>query len=344
MLEFVSRPLAAKIVDFCTSRLNDAEAVDVPQELRAFVADKRQYPFNIARHFPDGITWFSPNQPWFFRSILSDEEKLSKLKEGDAFILSGSGMSAYYFQEGNYKKFEPEDVDYLKKTQEIVKEQLGAGKWVLGICFGGQLAVGAVGGKLGRLPIKDNGKTVTEAGWLGQALTDAGKEDPVFNHLSETFFAPHFHSDYVAELPKVGTVIETASGRITVVKAEKLAVRKGYLDTEGLKNIDTEYIQASVVEFDNGAKLYQIQPHPEMATPDKANFLIRQNPWLRSEMGEEYYQQASKIPQDADFSLSRVITSFVEQARGDLEKRWGVTFLRSLAAQNLDQFIPYLLA
>lgn len=344
MLEFAPRPLIVKIVDFCTSRLKDVEAANIPQELRAYVADKRQYPFNIARHFPDGVSWFSPDQPWFFRSIMSSEEQMLKVKEGDTFILSGSGMSAYYFQEGNYDNFEPEDVDYLKKTQEIVKEQLGAGKWVLGICFGGQLAVGAIGGKLGRLPIKDNGNTVTEAGWLEQTLTDAGKKDPVFNHLPETFFAPHLHGDYVAGLPKVGTVVETTSGKITVVRAEKLAVRKGYLDTEGLKNVDTGYIQASVVEFDNGARLYQIQPHPEMATPDKANFLVRQNPWIRNEMGEEYYQQANNIVPNADFSVSRVVTSFVEQARENLEKRRNITFLRSVVAQNLDQFIPYMLA
>ena len=343
MSENAPRPFIAKIIDFNPARKNAAEAANIPENLRVFVADKRQYPFNIAKHFPNGVSWFSPDQPWFFRSIMSDPNQVSYVNKSDTLILSGSGMSAYHFQEGNYDTFKSEDVEYLRTTQEIVRNQLGAGKWVLGICFGGQVAVGAVGGRIGRLPTKDNGQTVTEAGWLDQTLTDAGKADPIFAQLPETFFAPHLHSDYVAELPKVGDAIETSSGKITIIKAEKLAVRKGYLDSEGLKDTDTEFIQASVIEFDNGAKLYQIQPHPEMSTADKANFLVRQNPWIAKEMGNTYYEHAKTIPLDADFSVSKIITNFTEQARNSLEKKQQVTFLRSVIAQNLEQFIPYLL-
>ena len=343
MAEITPRLLIAKIIDFNPTRMNDAEAANIPQELRTFVADKRQYPFNISRHFPNGVSWFSPDQPWFFRSVMADQEQVAKVKQSDTLILSGSGMSAYYFQEGNYDKFKPEDAEYLKKSQEIVRDQLGAGKWVLGICFGGQLAVSAVGGKIGRLPTIANGNTVTEAGWLDHALTEAGKNDPVFNTLPEKFYAPHLHSDYVAQLPRVGDVVETSSGKIKVKKSEVIAIRKGYLDTEGLKNPDTEYIQACVIEFDNGAKLYQIQPHPEMATSDKSNFLVRQNPWIAKEMGEQYYEKAKKVPPDTDFSVSKIITNFIEQSREALEKKQQITLLRSTIAQSLDQFIPYLL-
>jgi len=343
MPEKTARPFVAKIVDFNPARMTDSEAVNIPERFRDLVGDKRQYPFNIAKHFPNGVSWFSPDQPWFFRYVMSNPDSVAKINQSDTLILSGSGMSAYYFQEGNFDKFKSEDVEYLKTTQEIVRNQLGAGKWVLGICFGGQVAVGAVGGRIGRLPTKDNGMAVTEAGWLDQSLTEAGKTDPVFTGLPEKFFAPHLHSDYVTKLPKIGDTVETSSGKIKVVKAEKLAVRRGYLDSDGLKDADKEFIQACIIEFDNGAKLYQIQPHPEMATADKANFLVRQNPWIAKEMGDKYYEQAKIIPSTADFSVSRVITNFIEQARESLEKRQRVTFLRSAIAQNLDELIPYLL-
>ena len=343
MSEKTARPFVAKIVDFNPTRMSDSEAANIPEHLRSLVGDKRQYPFNIAKHFPNGVSWFSPDQPWFFRYVMSNPDSVAKINQSDTLILSGSGMSAYHFQEKNYDKFKPEDVEYLKTTQEIVRNQLGTGKWVLGICFGGQVAVGAVGGRIGRLPTKENGQTVTEAGWLDQSLTEAGETNPVFAGLPEKFSAPHLHSDYITELPKVGETVETSSGKIKVTRAEKLAIRRGYLDSEGLKDTDKEFIQASIIEFDNGAKLYQIQPHPEMATADKANFLVRQNPWIAKEMGDKYYEQAKIIPSTADFSVSKVITNFIEETRAYLEKKQQVTFLRSAIAQNLDELAPYLL-
>src|SRR3990167_8900565 len=218
------RPMATGIIDFNPVRMNKAEAKAIPPTLRDFVADKRQYPFNIARHFPDGVSWLSPDQPWFFRKIMSNPDQLAKLSESDTLILSGSGMSAYHFQEGDLNQFIPEEIEHLKKTQELIRDYLGAGKWTLGICFGGQLAVHAIGGKLGRLPTKSNGHSVVEAGWLKQRLTTAGEEDAVFGPLPKAFFAPHLHSDYVEELPAVGTVVSTSSGDITVTKAEILAL------------------------------------------------------------------------------------------------------------------------
>src|SRR3989344_3467973 len=164
MSENSPRPFQTKIIDFNPSRMNEDEARNIPLELRPFVADKRQYPFNIARHFPTGILWFNPNQPWFYRNIISSEHEIASLSQNDTLILSGSGMSAYHFQEGNFNKLpKPEDVNLLRRTEQLVRDQLGEGKWVLGICFGGQLAVHAIGGRIGRLPTKENGNTVTEA-------------------------------------------------------------------------------------------------------------------------------------------------------------------------------------
>ncbi len=72
------RPFVARILDFNPSRMTSAEADErkIPNYLRDIVGDKRQYPFNIARHFPQGVLWFDQNEPWFFRYILTDPQKL----------------------------------------------------------------------------------------------------------------------------------------------------------------------------------------------------------------------------------------------------------------------------
>lgn len=333
------------IIDFNPNRMtrDQTENIGMPEELRVILGDFRQYPLNIAQHFPEGVIWFSQDKPWFYRDIFSNPDHIASLQNNEVLILSGSGMSAYKFQERTINEFTSEDLEYLGKSQKIIKNMLGQGKWILGICFGGQLAIHAVGGKLGRLPEDESGISITEAGWLDHRLTDAGKYDEIFSLLPDNFSAPQLHNDFVAALPKVGTIIETTDNPIKVVRSEVLAIRKGFLGRNGIQNYDQDYIQASLVEFNNGARLYQLQPHPEMASPKKANFLVRQNPWIEGEMGEKYFQQALTVPDDADFSISNVITLFIESARSFYERRDALVFARSVVGQKLDQFIPYLL-
>lgn len=338
-----TRPLSAGIVDFNPKRMTPEEATahKIPEELRNHLADWLRYPLNIARHLPEGVSWFSAEQPWFFCLVMSNETRVKQLKQSDILILSGSAMSAYKNQEGDKTAFTAENRERLKKAQELIRNHLGESKWILGICFGGQLAIHAIGGKIGRLPTNEFSNAVTEAGWLDHRLTEAGKEDNVFRYLPTTFSAPHLHNDYVIELPQIGTKIETKSGKITVTKARVLAIRHGYKDKDGLKNKDTAYIHASVIEFNNGARLYQIQPHPEMATPDKVNFLVRMSQWLSSdeEMGEAYYQQALSVPNDADFAIANIIPRFIVEAKKHLEATKGLAFAPEATNPNLNQYL-----
>lgn len=334
----IGRPLSAGMLDFNPKRMTSDEAVahGIPSELQNLIADWCQYPLNIASHFPDGVSWFSAEQPWFFRSVLSNEKQTQQLEDSDVLILSGSGMSAYRFQEEPGKHYSPEDKKYLEKSEELVKNHLGEGKWILGICFGGQLGMHAIGGSIGRLP-----GTVTEAGWLEHELTPQGKQDEIAGQLPQHFFAPHFHNDYVEALPKVGSIVHTDHGDITVTKADILAIRRGYLDKEGLKNGDTEYIMASVVEFNNGARYYQIQPHPEMATAGKANFLVRMNPWLagENEMGSDYYQKALTTPSNVNYSIVEVIPRFIQKAKEYLEEQRGIQFIEATATREILKYL-----
>lgn len=329
------RPFIVGIIDFNPKRMASQEAsvFGIPDTLIGQLGDYRQYPPNIARHFPEGVSWYRSDQPWYFADVMTKDENVKHLRESDILILSGSGLSAHGFQQGKMSK---EYRSSLERSQEVIRDHLGEGKWILGICFGGQLAVHAVGGEIGRLP-----EGVTEAGWLDHRLTEDGRQDEVFGHLPDNFSAPHFHNDFISKLPSTGTRIHTASGDIEVIKAETLTIRHGHQDKDGLKNSDTEYIMASVIEFNNGAKLYQIQPHPEMATPEKANFLVRMNQWLGkdSEMGKKYYENALSVPKGADFSVTQVIPNFVIAAQRHLEDQRGTTFLKAAAVQGIFQYL-----
>lgn len=330
-----SRPLSAGIIDFNPKRMSpdEAHAHGIPDDLIEHLGDWRQYPPNIAQHFPEGVSWFRAEQPWYFGSVMADKKHLQRLRTSDVLILSGSGLSAHHYQHGEISE---EYRSALKKSQEVIRDHLGEGKWILGICFGGQLAIHAVGGDIERLP-----NNITEVGWLPHQLTTDGKRDEIFSVLPNTFFAPHLHNDYVEKLPPVGTKIQTSSGEIEVVLADILATRAGYQDKTDLANAETNYVMASVVEFNNGARLYQIQPHPEMSTPQKANFLVRMNPWVgkANEMGAVYYQNALTIPEGANFSVAQIIPNFVRRAQRHSEQQHGVIFIKATLLRNLFQYL-----
>ena len=256
---------------------------------------------------------------------------LANLKKSDVLFLSGSGRSVYKFQQGEE---EAKYAEPLRKTQEVVRDLLGEGKWVFGGCYGGQAAMLAVGGQIGRLP-----EGVTEAGWLSQTLTPAGEKDEVFGFLPPTFYAPHFHNDYVKRLPVVGSVVETASGPIRVRSSEVLATRRFYLDRTGDHPHQGGFIMASVITFENGARLYQVQAHPEMATAQYANFLVRMNPWLRDEMGEAYYLKALEVFTDADYSVAKLIPSFIREAKKQIDARRQFDVVSTASVQNLFRYM-----
>ena len=336
----------AQIIDFNPRRMNTEEAAGIPTDLRPLVADKRQYPLHIGSLLPTDVAWYSPGHPWFFRDVLSNSRETDELNKANVLILTGSGMSAFQYQNISFAEGPPGFEDTLLMiTEQKVKDFMAQGKSVFANCFGGQLGVLALGGKIGRLPEVVPGTTTTEAGWLSQRLTEAGKRDPIFGNgnLPEQFYAPHFHNDYVAELPPVALMIPTDSGRMFVVKSEVLAVRNGYLGKNGLEHPEQEFIMASVIEVDTGAVLYQVQAHPEMSVRQYANFLVRQNPWLADEMGSEYYEQALTVPEEADFSAANIIPNFIALARERYEASQKIMFSRAAIAQNLGALYQHMI-
>lgn len=332
----------AGIIDYNPSLMTPDEvgAMGMPPELYNHLADKRQYAPTIASHFPYGVAWFDLEHPWRVDLAMKDRIHIDNLKNSDVLFLSGGGQSAYKYQEKIPGVFTPQEISNFDRSQEVTRSVLGRGRWVFGICLGGQVAEMAVGGKIGRLPEDESGKAPTEAGWLSHHLTSLGRKDEVFWNLPSKFYAPHLHSDFVEKLPKAGHKVQTENGVITVTKSWVLATRNGYLYKGVIQRPYLSYIQASLVEFDNGARLYQIQPHPEMATPKKANFLVRQNrSWLEKEMGSEHFAEAMKVPSDADFSVAKTITAFVDKARRRAQELEAVDFVAATLPLAIEQYL-----
>ena len=212
----LDEPFSAEILDFNLKRMSPEQLAGhgIPAELGEYVGDYRQYPPRIALALPEGVRWYREGNPWFYKDALNVSHP-----HDDCLILSGSGMSAHRYQEGALET-DPENIALLEVAQQRIRDYLGVGKWVLGIRFGGQLAMHSVGGRVGRLP----GNT-TEAGWLPHTLTQDGHQDEVFSALPHVFYAPHFHNDFVLALPSPGTDIHSEMGSTRVKRARVLATR-----------------------------------------------------------------------------------------------------------------------
>jgi GMP synthase-like glutamine amidotransferase len=205
----------------------------------------------------------------------------------DALILSGSKLSATYYQRMKKQgKIEGDDYIYVDKFAEQLSDYDGP---VLGICFGNQLLAHSMGSELDRLE-------QTEVGYLPHELTSYGKRDRVFGHLNDTFYGAHMHRDFVKTLP-IGE---------NVSLSHCLAKRNGMIHAFGVL-----YYGGN----DRGRVMrYGVQPHPEMSTPDSASFFptIRKG-LLTIELGPEEVEKALVIPSGADFEFSKIITNFVSE-------------------------------
>ena len=110
----------------------------------------------------------------------------------DAVVSMGGPMNVY--EEDKYP-FLAEETVFLSRCFE---KELP----VLGICLGAQLMAKAAGAKVTKAPQE-------ETGWYNVSLTGAGKEDPFFKDLPESFAVFQLHGDTFA-IPQDATLLATA--------------------------------------------------------------------------------------------------------------------------------------
>ncbi|QDE85193.1 glutamine amidotransferase [Myxococcus xanthus] len=101
----------------------------------------------------------------------------------DAVMMTGSPLSV--------TALEP----WMKRAADFMVEAGERGTPVLGVCFGQQLLAHAYGGRVSRNP---QGR---ETGSVEVTLTEAGKQDPLFDGVPERFIAQATHEDIVSHIP-----------------------------------------------------------------------------------------------------------------------------------------------
>jgi GMP synthase-like glutamine amidotransferase len=160
--------------------------------------------------------------------FLTAEEIIEIASKADAVLLGGMGEGG--FEETN--PFKKNDFDIMRNKMEIVINHLvNIGKPMLGTCFGHQLLIDVLGGKID--------KAQSETGITTITLNEEGIKDPIFEGMGENFQAIVGHKSSVVAIPENVTVL--ASSAICQVQAFR---------------------------YNHASKIYGFQFHPEMNVQD----------------------------------------------------------------------------
>lgn len=162
----------------------------------------------------------SPGQIRVF-DLLAGRLSRKDFAETDLFLLGGSG---HYSAAGEGK--------WLNRALETLRQVHDSGKPTFASCWGFQALARAMGGRV------VNDLKHAELGTHQLFLTEAGRADPVFGPLGESFHAQMGHEDRVVELPPGATLL--ASSRL---------------------------VENQAYRFDD-APIYCTQFHPELNTSD----------------------------------------------------------------------------
>jgi GMP synthase (glutamine-hydrolysing) len=125
--------------------------------------------------------------------LLSGRPGGRELLEADMFLLGGSG---HYSVAG--------EGEWLERALDTLRWIHDSGKPTFASCWGFQAMARAMGGKV------VNDLSRAEVGTHRLFLTEAGKKDPVFGPLGETFWGQMGHEDRVAELPPGVTLLASS--------------------------------------------------------------------------------------------------------------------------------------
>ncbi len=111
-------------------------------------------------------------------TMLYEEALFPGQRDYDLLIIMGGPMGIQDEQE----------YPWLKQEKQFIKDAVGSGKPVIGICLGAQLLAECLGAAVRKNRFK-------EIGFFDVSLTPIGWNSPIFSHLPATFQAFHWHGD-----------------------------------------------------------------------------------------------------------------------------------------------------
>lgn len=111
-----------------------------------------------------------------YPDLFREDAPLPDVAAADGLIFMGGPMSVN------------DDLPFLRRELDFIRQAIGRGQPVLGVCLGSQLIAKALGAKVYKNCRK-------EIGWFEVRLTEAGRQDPILSGLegAETVF--HWHGE-----------------------------------------------------------------------------------------------------------------------------------------------------
>lgn len=136
--------------------------------------------------------WDDP--PAYLEEILREHEIACEIIEVEKEALPDlTPYQAILLMGGPQHVYADEDLPYLAREKAMLRQAIAEDIPTLGICLGGQLLASALGAEVRQ-------HYLSEVGFFEIPLTEAGRQDPLFNNLPGKQLAFHWHSD-VFELP-----------------------------------------------------------------------------------------------------------------------------------------------
>lgn len=133
-----------------------------------------------------GDAWSGP-----YLAVDARDQALPRLDERDAVVISGSSANVH------------ERAPWMKRSEAWLRELVGGGTPVLGLCFGHQLLAQALHGEVAPNP---RGREI------GTVTVERIMDDPLFDGLEDAFTANSCHVDTVSRLPPDATVLARSAG------------------------------------------------------------------------------------------------------------------------------------
>ena len=157
---------------------------------------------------------------------------------------------------GRYSATSPDP--WIEPILEEMRELCARKKPTFASCWGFQAMARAMGGTV------ENDLDNAELGTLSMRLTEAGKADPVFGPLGDTFLGQSGHEDHVIELPP-----------------------------DAVRLASSDRVPNEAYRMD-GLPVYCTQFHPELSEEDLVGRLVAY---------PEYVERIAKMPADEFFAL-----------------------------------------
>ena len=126
---------------------------------------------------------------------------LARVYAGERLPENIDNLGAIISMGGPMNVYEEQEYPFLRDETVLLQKAIAANRPVLGICLGAQMIAKASGRGVVKFPKE-------EVGWGKVFLTDAGRDDLLFNGLPATLDVLQWHGD-MFEIPEAGASIAT---------------------------------------------------------------------------------------------------------------------------------------